>query len=56
MITTLVATEADWTRLLLSVTVAVKFAVPLAVGVPVIAPVDAKVNPTGNCPDVTDQA
>jgi hypothetical protein len=39
---------------LLSVTVAVKLAVPLAVGVPEIAPACVSVRPAGRVPDVID--
>ena len=39
---------------LLSVTVAVKLAVPLAVGVPEIAPVCERVRPAGRLPAVSD--
>ena len=42
------------TGVLLSVTVAVKLAVPLAVGVPEIAPVCERVRPAGKLPAVSD--
>ena len=50
-----VEAEAVWAGLPLSLTVAVKLAVPLAVGVPEICPlVAAKVNPAGRLPEVID--
>jgi len=50
------ASDWVWAGLWLSLTVAVKFAVPLAVGVPEITPVEEfRVNPAGRPPDVTDQ-
>jgi hypothetical protein len=54
--TTAAVVEAVCAGLLLSVTVAVKVAVPLDVGMPVIAPVDgARVSPEGSLPDVIAQ-
>jgi hypothetical protein len=51
-----VATDADCTGLLLSLTVAVNVDVPLAVGVPVMFPVaDESVIPEGRLPEVIDQ-
>jgi hypothetical protein len=44
-----------WVGLLLSLTVAVRLAVPLAVGEPEIAPEIDKVNPAGRLPEVIDQ-
>lgn len=43
---------ADWAGMPLSVTVAVKVAVPLKVGVPEIMPVDCvRLRPAGNLPE-----
>jgi hypothetical protein len=54
--TTDAVVEAACAGLLLSVTVAVKVAVPLDVGTPVIAPVDgARASPEGRPPEVIDQ-
>lgn len=50
-----VVADADCAGALLSVTVAMKAAVPLAAGVPEMAPVDdVRANPAGNFPEVID--
>jgi hypothetical protein len=54
--TTFLVAEEACAGLLLSVTVAVKVAIPLDVGTPEIAPVEGvRVSPGGSLPDVIDQ-